>query len=85
MLTNKISFDIYRIMKTQIFTPEGLRKELLLLMEKKQISQSDIAKETGIFHSQISFFLNGKRDLAAKAILRLLEFYLQHQDTHHAT
>lgn len=70
---------------SNIYTPEGLRKELLLLMKEKQLSQSDIAKETGIYHSQISFFLNGKRDLAAKAVLRLVEFCLKHQDTHHAT
>ena len=85
-MTLFLSFDKQNFMNTSnIYTPEGLRKELLLLMKEKQISQSDIAKETGIYNSQISFFLNGKRDLAAKAILRLVDFYLKHQEEPHAT
>lgn len=61
-----------------IFTPEGLRTGLLLLMEK----QHDLMRETGVCQSQISFFISGKRKLAAKAILRLLDFYLNHKGTH---
>lgn len=69
----------------RIFTVDGLRKALLSLMDEKGLTQSTIEQETGVRQSQISFFLNGKRDLAAKAILRLLEFYFKHQDTHNAT
>ncbi len=68
-----------------IFTPEGLRTELLLLMEKQQLTQLDLMRETGVCQSQISFFLSGKRKLAAKAILRLLDFYLNHKDPLDAT
>ncbi len=68
-----------------ILTTENLRAEILSIMESKKLSQLDICKETGICQSQLSFFLNGKRDLAAKAILRLVNFYFKHQDTHNAT
>lgn len=68
-----------------IYTPEKLRAEISSIIESKKLSQLDVCKETGISQSQLSFFLNGKRDLAAKAILRLLEFYFKHQDTQHAT
>lgn len=70
-------------MKTQdnqIFTVQGLRQAILLLMQTKNLTQLDIVRETGLCQSQISFFLREKRELRARAILQLQQFYLKHKD-----
>lgn len=67
------------------YTPENIRERLRSIMAEKNLVQFDVANETGLNQSQLSYFLRGKRELNGKSILKLLEFCIKHQDTQHAT
>lgn len=55
-----------------------LRDEFCSIVRERGLTQLDVVAATGISQSQLSFFMNKKRNLNGDAALRLLAF-IEHQ------